>query len=537
VKNIESVAEMKSAFLDADFNNAWKHCANIPWPEVSKRAENGSLDDLTALSMCAELHDYRGDFSGAAAKLDKVSRSAEERIRSLVDKMKGMPISIRDRQILKRLVWILVQVATVNYRLFQLDRAESLLRLCETAIVDRIRIKHTYSCYSTLAKIYYGIGLIYRERFQKTAKEYFLKSIELSYESMREKQGKSMADKRVIQDRSTDFAIAKALALGLGFVYHYEGQANSALPVLLSAKTLLARLDEKLISTYVDLIFFDARRSAYGNDPAIVDESIEGLVACHKFFEDVGHDLYRARCAFSLAHAYSQRAREDENKPLTRKGEEDLAQAEHYSDELVDYGVEARDPRVELYSGLCMSRIERKRDHLEEAETIATKTIDHGGRAHPHIHIASLIARAEARLRMGKVAVALTDFKEAMESAGSNFRSRSICLLHMTALYAKAEQSKSASWCFAEWLQIRPHVLSAYMSRLEQAAQAAIEGASKDFVVRLAEERLNPENLERQLHRFLVDWASNRAKTDVAAAKLLGISRHTLLNWRSTRLS
>ena len=200
--------------------------------------------------------------------------------------------------------------------------------------------------------------------------------------------------------------------------------------VLLSAKNLLARFDEKRISTYVDLIYFDARRCAYGADGLVVDESIEGLKRCRKTFVDLDHQLYRARADYSLALAFSQRARLDETIPLTLRGEEDLKQAEYYAKELGDYGRTNMDCRAELYASLCRSRIERKRNNFTEAVRVATEAIE-AGTMHPHLRVGALIARAEAEIGQEKADAAVTDFLDARDRCGSNLRSRAICLLRV----------------------------------------------------------------------------------------------------------
>jgi tetratricopeptide (TPR) repeat protein len=527
--------ELHSAILGAQFDLARECCDRIDWPDVYQTAkEQGLPDSLAAISMSAELLDYVGDFPRAKERLSAVEEEAEQRLRLLVNEGRGRPKSIEDRRVLKHWVWIVIQLAMVSYREIQFDRTLRLITICEDAILGSIRAVPAYPCSGTLARIYYVIGLVYRERFNfALAKQNFLKSIEFAWRSVREKADGPSGDTR--QSGWTDLAIARSLALGLGFVYHSEGQPDLALPVLLSAKNLLAHLNEKLISTYVDLIYFDARRSAYGSDREIVDESIEGLRQCHATFVDVKHDLYRARAAYSLALAYSQRARADETKPLNLSGEHDLAHAESYSNELAEYGAKYRDSRAESYALLCRSRIERKRNHLAEAERLAADTMRLVGDTHAHVYVSALIAHAEAKARLGDLDAALADFQEASQRATGNLRSRAICLLRMAEIYAKTDRSKLASQCFQEWNQISSHVSNAYLRRLERTAEAAIGTASSDFVVRLTDNHLDREDLERGLHQFLTRWAESRTKSDQKAADLLGISRQTLLNWRNDK--
>lgn len=128
---------------------------------------------------------------------------------------------------------------------------------------------------------------------------------------------------------------------------------------------------------------------------------------------------------------------------------------------------------------------------------------------------------------------ALADFRDAVERAMGNLRARAICLLRMAEIYAKNHNSRLAAQCFEEWRQISPQVSNAYLRRLESTAQSSIDAISSDFVVRLTDDHLDPVDLERGLHGFLARWAAPRTKSDQKAADLLGISRQTLLNWRS----
>jgi hypothetical protein len=534
----DPVHDLRFAMQDCRFEEALALAAKVDWKSVSKNAEKGDVEALTAVSQGAELSDYVGDFPAARRRLRGLAEAAEERLRLLVENQQGLPGSLDERRILKRWVWVLMQTATADYRLYRLDRAMLLLALCEAAVLQSIRIEPSYMCWGTLSRIEYGIGLVHREGFDyAAAKVRFLKSIESAWQSLRQKYDKG-AQEGFRQSRWTDFAFARALALGLGFVYHAEGQAELALPLLLSARNLLARFDEKRIKAYVDLIYFDARRSGYGADSLVIDDSIEGLKRCRNVFIDENHGFYRARSNYSLSLAYCQRAREDESVPLSIRGDEDLKQAEYYANELAQHGRQTGDSRAELYAAVCMSRIERKRNRFTEAERLATLAIEAAG-MHPHLHVGALIARAETRLRQEKTDEAIKDFLDAKDRSGSNLRARAICVLRVVQIYARTNRSHLASQFFDQWREIKPHISNTYISRLERSAIAAMENASIDFVIRMTDDRLDPVVLERRLRGFLVEWAyrQTRRESDEKAAKLLGISRQTLANWRAAAKS
>jgi CRISPR/Cas system-associated endoribonuclease Cas2 len=514
---------------------ALKQVECIDWAYVGSLAENGDLQAVTALSMSAELLDYVGKLSEAKLRLHAVEKIAEKLLRSIVEERVPVNTGHLSRQHLKRWVWVLMQAANSHYRTMKLDRASILLDLCEKTISSVVQTIPEYPCYGTLCRLNYLIGLIHREGFDySSAKERFLKSIEFAWHSLNQKR---LNQKGAFQPTFwTDLAIARALGLGLGFVYHAEGQADLALSLLLSAKNLLVRLEERIISTYVDLIYHEARRSAYGDDPAVVEESITGLRKCREVFIEIGHNLYRARADYSLALAFSQRARHDETTPLTRSGEEYLKLAAYHASELAEYGIRNDDSRAEINAKLCQSRIERKQNSFLVAERLASEVIA-ATDTHPRLRVTALIARAEALARQQKIDSAIADFREASERCGSNLRTRAICLLRLADIYATIKQTGSAAECLEQWGKISPIISNAYLRRLERTAIVSME-ASDDFVIRITDQHLNPADLEERLRKFLVRWAYTRAGRDVGdeqAADKLGISRQTFIKWKKGR--
>ncbi|MGD0570907.1 MAG: hypothetical protein ABSA78_21110 [Candidatus Sulfotelmatobacter sp.] len=507
---------------------------DVDWLSVNQSAKDGELRALTAISMSSELLDYVGKLSEARLRLQGIEKIAEEHIRNLVENKIGLPPSMSSRRHLKRWVWVLMQAAIAHYRAMTLDRARMLLDLCEKAVLDFVRTLPDYPCYGTLSRLNYSIGLVYREGFDyQNAKERFLMSIEFAWLSLRQKRESHPAGV-FLPPFWTDLAIARAQALGLGFVYHSEGQADLALSVLLSAKNLLVRLDEKIISTYVDLIYFDARRSAFGGDAGIVDESIRGLLACRDVFVDLNHQLYRARADYSLALAFSQRARQDESVPLSLRGQEDLRLATSYAGELADYGRNNDDWRALLNAQLCQSRIQRKQNNFVLAEQLATQIIA-ATDMHPRLRVGALIARAEAFARQQKTELAILDFQEAKERSGSSLRTRAICLLRLAEIYARTKRAQLATECLDEWNKTSPIISNAYIRSLERTALVAVDNASEDFVIRMSDGDVRPKVLEDRLRKFMVEWAYRRIKKgdgDEAAAALLGVTRQTLLNWK-----
>ena len=237
-----------------------------------------------------------------------------------------------------------------------------------------------------------------------------------------------------------------------------------------------------------------------------------------------------------MALAYTQRARPDEFLPLTLAGQNDLDSAERLCGELERYAAETGDSRSELYSLLCRSRIELKKGNPPSSAAYATKALDSGGDAHPLVRVDALIARAEANMRTVKSENwerAADDLEDAIKKNEGNPRLLAVCLLRLTEVYASTGRSTAAKEEFDKWLQLKPQISNWHVGRLERQALGALEKVSADFVVRRSAERLNPDDLERRLHGFLVEWALEHSETEKEGAALLGVSRQTLLNWKT----
>jgi hypothetical protein len=531
VKSSSKIPGLLREFLDARFEAAQVISRQIKWATVITRAVNEAPNAMMAVSMSVELLDYVGNTKAGRARLERLTPLAETRLRALVDG-ETKPRSHKERTILKRWVWLALQAAVLEYRAMVLNRAMYLCQLCEAAI-DKLRIAPGYSCHGTRSRIHYTTGLIHRESFNyPEAKRSFLLSIELAWESLREKRGASARVFR--QSRWTDVTSARAAGLGLAMVYHMDGQPHLALPLLLLSKTLLARAGETLFGTYVDLVYLDARRSSSGADALKVDDAIEGLERCYGVFTKRRHSLYAARAAYSLSLAYSQRARPDESQPLTAAGREDLALAEQRTRDLNAFAPSdgAADQRPALYALLCMSRIERKRDNLDRAVQFATDGIARGGRAHNDIHVGLLIARAEALLRMNNTSGAKDDLTEALKRSQHSLRSRAVCLLRLTELEVRLGHRDVAAGHFERWQQISPHLSNVHLAQLQRTAQAALDLAPSDFTIGMAADEIDRKAIQDRLRGWFATWALKNGGSDVAAAARLGISREALRKWK-----
>src|SRR6266481_7577843 len=166
----KNVKRLRGALLKAQFSEALKCCNRIDWSRVYRRVKKSSAAEaLAAISMSSEILDYFGKFKDAERRLKPIVAEAEKRLRSLIEHEFEKPKTALECREWKAWVWVLIQQAMVHYRKIEFDRALQLLTLCEEALLHSIRSHPKHPCDGSLARIYYVVGLVFRERFDFTS--------------------------------------------------------------------------------------------------------------------------------------------------------------------------------------------------------------------------------------------------------------------------------------------------------------------------------------------------------------------------------
>jgi hypothetical protein len=94
--------------------------------------------------------------------------------------------------------------------------------------------------------------------------------IRLAYERLRAKTKKySGQQSRLEQEHAhASYSVAKAMALGLAWIYFNSGRLRNARPLLMSARVLLERTTDDLHRAFVDMILGCIERTEAGLDHA-----------------------------------------------------------------------------------------------------------------------------------------------------------------------------------------------------------------------------------------------------------------------------
>jgi tetratricopeptide (TPR) repeat protein len=292
---------------------------------------------------------------------------------------------------------------------------------------------------------------------------------------------------------------------------------------------------EVLLSCHIELIYALVKNaSSHQPTPEAIKENFTRLENCYTTFQGLKHPLYTARAALFLALAHLQNARPDESRPLTAGGAQELAAAEEYANEVLQYFTSTGLLRYKLYQLLIRSQIHRKADRLQDAEDDANKGLQISSVSRP-VFLELKLARGEARSRNGKRKEAILDFEEGYQLArdGKIVQLQATFLLQLCVSKALEGDDRAAAQHWAEFNDLRLPVKTRPLRILEGQARELLNQVSSDFVLRFSDDAFDPKVEEKKFRQFLVKWARSKQKVanDKAAAKLLNISRQTLYKW------
>jgi tetratricopeptide (TPR) repeat protein len=494
------------------------------WDESLPLAEREAAVKLR--NMVAEVLDYHGRISEAAEICLSHGSAVRLSMNQLIERNRPGPVNTEERQFLKQQIWALLHAGMAEYRAGNFDGARDSFQICDRACREFV-VCPDDPAWGTRARIAYCLGLVFRETCEHSnALAYFSDSVEHGYKALylREKlRSRELS-------RLSYVAIAKNLGLGLAYVYADIGRPDLAIPLLVSAKSILQSLPEVFISSYVDLIYANVLR-AKSSIPLDLHDSISRLSNCYEIFTNQSHLPYRARASYYLAVALIHRARPDESLVASDNCSRDLDSAQRFADELKDYAAASGDRRFDLYRFVLNSRIQRKLDNLDKAAEWATFVIgDKKFVGKDGVFIEGLIAHGEARERSGDLRAALEDFHNAL-SVTRNPRVKAACLLHLSRIQSRSGNGREAARHLREFVEIKSSVTHVHIRNLEAQAREALERIGQDIFLRLTDDDIDAAAVEQRVRRFLVDWAKSRCSNDSDAARLLNVSRQTLYNW------
>lgn len=238
------VAHLQDEVSKANFVNALS-LVKADYQRWIVRDDIYDLDLLRYRCLAAEVFDHAGQYALARRVIRPIG------LKSQVALAETKHIPQTDRSLWKQRAWAALQLGFADYYRRQEDTktalkdALSLFQLAENTF-QQVQ-SDAYPCLGSQSRIKYMIGLVHRQRHEYLeAKKYFAEAIDLASRRL-ERSEKSRP--------FYEFAIARSLALGLGWVHYTEGSLSTARPLIISARGLLANKNELFLSEYICHIF------------------------------------------------------------------------------------------------------------------------------------------------------------------------------------------------------------------------------------------------------------------------------------------
>ncbi len=524
-------------------------------------------DDLTSLrtmSIASEVADYFGKYEIAREVLREAGPDCEKVIRDLNSGTRKPPASKAKIELLKRQVWTAIHWGFSYYRADRLQQAYSIFDLCKE-VVDRVLVTNDDPCFGTLARICYAIGLVHRESYDHgAAKVQFTESVKLSWQHLENKLGltpEEYAGAKTI----TEFHVAKCLALGLGWICYTEGLPYLARPFIAAARVLLAGTKDRIIKSYLDVVYASIQRAAFGDVMKDIDEAEKILLQAHSVFKSEEHRSYQMRAADELAMVYVQNGQLEKAEEKVRevkalassllnrrwlchayiiesriwrsRSEKEKRDAAIRRAQLISTNPKAQARRAETTDAL-VARAERlARSYADKALTASNNAIQQAdaleSRAGKFNKIDALITRGEALLLLEKTKDAKNDFECVLKEASINEKVRSVCELHLAKTCILESDAGGAQRHYERWAALKDKVENAWIKNFAAEVEREVAGL-KDFVIPWDTKSINAKEVEARFHGFLARWATDKSDTLDNAAELLGIgSKSTLFNWKN----
>ncbi len=380
----------------------------------------------------------------------------------------------------------------VEYRRQEFEKAAEIIKFCQEFVKKLHEYERTeklgeWPHWGTRGLIAYFLGRVYRHQNRlNEAAAAFEESIYCYYQRARDSNAAMAA-------AYSHYRVAKALALGVGWVKIAEGHFRAALRQnLIPASVLLKSTQDELNQQRVLLLEVTAERALAGADQAALMGIVKTLqTAMGKFH---GHPHYTAKAARELCLAHV-----------------DLGQFEDADAALRAFlaarsGVSYECEHQILSSLVALGRFEK----LGGAPANASAAVDHAVKA---LALARhVLERIEANITLGRAYFAANDFEKAMGSLGEALdalepppagksrpnTSSAACYLHLARTFAKLNQAEQANRYLSRWQEIAPQVEHGALLQLADQVSREVADAG-GFVIAPTDNFLDYKSRKHQL--------------------------------------
>jgi tetratricopeptide (TPR) repeat protein len=335
---------------------------------------------------------------------------------------------------------------------------------------------------------------------------------------------------------------AMIVGLGFGWINMTRGFLGRAENALTTARSMLASVDDPLISSYVGLLYGTIRRCRAGTNKEKLKEAIDELQRIRRSF--MNHPRYQARTCWELAQA----------KLLI----DDLPGAENDLRVVATMASQTLNRKWQINVKILESRILRKQGDFEDARTVADTAVNMAQSPDCNTTLPlvdALLTRGEAYLSLAVNAdkvesyhsKAAADFNDALQImfarpkvSGradylSNPKIAGVCSLRLAQCYARMGNQPIAKRHLAIWVRLEPHVEHEWVRELAAQVKSEIDKLSMDFMISAQEpHKWNyPETVNKLRHWLLTQALRETNWNYSEAARLIGVQRATLYQWQN----
>ena len=484
-----------------------------------------------ARNLLAEVYDHFGQRS----KAEEVTTEAPQLKRMLegLQFQPGVDTLLRQAQIQHVLFW-----GQVVYRQQEFETATEIIKFCESFEQKLLDYEHEayggkWPHWGTRGLIAYFLGRVYRHQNRlDEAEGAFEESINCYYNRAHDRNIPTAA-------AYSFYRVAKALALGVGWVKLARGQYREALRQnLIPASVLLisSSTQDELNTQRVLLLEATAECALAGADKAKLRGAIEKLQNAMKVFQRLNHPHYIAKAARELCLAHI----ELEQREAAQEDLDNFAKAQSGASwkcqhlilsSLVELG------RLELTEA-APKNAKAAANFASEALKLARQVLD---------KIEALIALGRAHFASGDFTMAKEEFLKALVAENEHpHRSknedpsitRAGCYLHLARTFAKLGEPEQAKQYFGEWSKVEAKVEHEGLRKLAQQVSKDVVDVG-GFVIARNDGFMDYRSRLHQLKRFLVKSAKSRGDgdqtlgpaDDKSVVDKLGISALGLKGW------
>ncbi len=390
-------------------------------------------------------------------------------------------------------------------------------------------------CFGTLANISYHLGSVHRilERHDQ-AEAMYAQALNFYYERSKRRQG-DLDDFFWVTRR-----IAMCIGLGFGRLSLTRGHLRRAENALSTARTMLARVPNTVITFYIELLYGTIKRCRAGRNEGQLKDAIASLEEALKNFKN-RHPRYAARACWELALAFNQMG--------------DFPRADEYLNLMVVYEAQKVNPKWRTNMHVLRSRIRRNLSNFHDALIEVKAAMEQAMQCEEILPlIDALMTRGEVYLELAQstnerdatFAAARDDFEHGLQllreqqrdkkdlGHSSNPKIAAVCVLRIAQCCLRQGHEAEARKHFAKWTLLQPNVEHGWVRELATDVKLELDRRSEDFSIS-SQDPTKWKYADRvaELRNWLLSRALQHSQNNWSdAAKLIGVERATLYQWR-----